>query len=115
MAKKDLRQMKNSKQASSLSKDDISEAVKKANINADLNKIGSGDIQNVEETVAQYGNKSENELMGDLGDMITNGRKDGTFSDEMLDSFIKNVSPMMDAAQRKKLEGIAKMIKSKKT
>jgi hypothetical protein len=67
----------------------------------------------MQDTISKYENKSEGELMTDLEKMISNGRKDGTFSDEMLDSFMKNVAPMMDASQRKKLDGIAKMIKHK--
>jgi|GEM_PF-351420 len=113
MQKKDLRQMKDSKK-SGLTKDEIIEAAKKADPNADLSKIDTGDIKSVEDTVARYENKSESELIGELGEALRSGRKDGTFSDEMLDSFAKRVSPMMDAAQRKKLDSIIKMIKDKK-
>jgi len=35
-----------------------------------MDNIGNGYIQSVEETVAQYGNKNEGELVGDLGEMI---------------------------------------------
>jgi hypothetical protein len=113
MPKKDLRQMKSDKKKSTLSKQDIHEMAKKANIQADLDNVDNGDIQNMQDTISKYENKSEGELMTDLEKMISNGRKDGTFSDEMLDSFMKNVAPMMDASQRKKLDGIAKMIKHK--
>lgn len=114
MAKKDLRQMKDTK-LKGLTKEDIMEAAKKANLkNEDIEKVSGGDIKSVEDTVAKYENKSEDELMGDLGKMIQDGRKDGSFSDEMLESFIKNVAPMMDPAQRKKLDGLARMIKDKK-
>lgn len=113
MPKNDLRRMKEQKQKG-LTKDDILKAAKNANISADLEKINGGDIKGVEETVAKYQDKNENELLGDLGEAINNGRKDGTFSDDMLDSFMKSVSPMMDSAQRKKLDGIVKMIKDKK-
>jgi hypothetical protein len=51
--------------------------------------------------------------MGDLEQAIRNGKKDGSFSNEMLENFVKNVTPMMDAAQRKKLDSITKMIKNK--
>jgi hypothetical protein len=88
MAKRDLRQFKNERR---LKKEDIAAAARQAHINADLN--------------------AEPELMGDLEKMIAQGRRDGTFNDEMLDAFIKNVSPMMDGAQRKKLESIARAIR----
>ncbi len=111
MPKKDLRQIKRDRQA--VTKRDIAEMAQKANINADLSDVKNGDIQNMQDTISKYENKSENELMGDLEQAIKKGKKDGSFSDEMLESFVKNVSPMMDAAQKKKLENITKMIKSK--
>ena len=115
MPKKDLRQMKKAKnKKSKLNKEEIRKAAKNADIHADVDELNNGDIQNVEETIAQYENKSEDELMGDLQQMISKGKEDGTFNNEMLDAFIKNVSPMMDSAQRKKLESITKMIKMNK-
>jgi|AGTN01.3.fsa_nt_gi hypothetical protein len=107
MAKRDLRQMKSDR----LRKEDIVDAARKANINADLGTVNDDQVRSVEEAVKKYENKSEGEMMGDLEKMIEQGRRDGTFNDEMLDAFIKNVSPMMDGAQRKKLESIARMLR----
>jgi hypothetical protein len=115
MPKKDLRQMKQSRQGgkSTISKQDINDMAKKANIRADIDNVDSQDIQSMQDTISKYENKSEGELMGDLEKVIEDGRKDGTFSNEMLDAFVKNVAPMMDASQRKKLDNITKMIKNK--
>lgn len=110
MPKKDLRQMKKNKQK--ISREDIREAAKKANVSAE--DIPGENIRGVEETIAQYENKSEDELMGDLERMISEGKKDGSFSEEMLEAFVKNVAPMMDDAQRKRLDSIAKMIRMNK-
>ena len=52
--------------------------------------------------------------MNDLEDMVSEGKKDGSFSDEMMETFINSVSPMMDKEQRKKLESISKMLKMNK-
>ena len=73
--------------------------------------MGDAQIKSVEDTIKQYEDKSEGEMMGDLEKMIMQGRKDGSFNDGMLDAFIKNVAPMMDGAQRKKLENIARTLK----
>ncbi len=108
MAKRDLRSFKQGK-GQGLSKNDIKTAAKKANVN--IGNVNDNEIRSIEETISEYENKSEGELMSDLEKMIYEGRKNGTFSDDMLDSFIKNVSPMMDSAQRKKLENIARNIK----
>jgi len=112
MPKKDLRQIKKDKQASRVSKDEVREAAKKFNV--DASQIEDDSIRSVEETIAQYENKSEDELMGDLEHMISQGRKDGSFTDDMLEGFIQNVAPMLDDTQRQKLQSIAQMIKMNK-
>jgi len=109
MAKRDLRSFK--KGHPGLSREDVKAAAKKANVR--IGDIPDDEIHSMEETISRYENKSEGELMGDLDKMIRDGRRNGTFSDDMLDAFIKNVSPMMDGAQKKKLESIAKKIKNK--
>lgn len=111
MAKRDLRSFKQGR-GPGLNKNDIKTAARKANVN--IGNVNDSEIRSMEETISEYENKSEGELMSDLDKMIYEGRKNGTFSDEMLDSFIKNVAPMMDSAQRKKLENIARTIKKQK-
>ena len=111
MAKRDLRSFKKAK-GSGLSKEEIKNAAKKAKLNAC--EVSEGDIQSIEETVSKYENKSESELMSDLERMIKEGRENGTFTEDMLDAFTRNVSPMLDDSQRKKLEGIVRTIKINK-
>lgn len=113
MAKKDLRQIKSDKQKATMSKQDIQEMARKANIKADLGGVDNGDIQNMQQAISKYENKSEGELMSELEKAISSGRRDGSFSDEMLDKFMKNVAPMMDTNQRRKLDSIARTIKKK--
>ena len=110
MAKRDLRSFKQGK-GLGLSKNDIKAAAQKANVNVD--NVNDNQIRSMEETISEYENKSEVELMSDLERMVYEGRKNGTFTDDMLDSFIKNVAPMMDGAQRKRLENIARSIRKK--
>lgn len=107
MAKKDLRQMKNEK--ARCSQDELRDTAKKLNV--DVSGVGEENVKSIEDTIAQYENKSEGELMGDLERMISQGRKDGSFTDDMLEGFIQNVAPMLDNEQKKKLESIAQMIK----
>jgi len=110
MAKRDLRSFKNGK-GRGVSREDVKSAARKANLK--IGDVNENELQSVEETISKYENKSEGELKGDLEKMIRDGRRNGTFSDEMLDSFIKNVSPMMDREQKKKLADIARKIKNK--
>lgn len=109
MAKKDLRQLKSKKK---LNKDEIKTAAEKSGIN--IGDIKEENIQGFEEVMEQYGDKSEVELMSDLERMVVEGRKEGTFSDEMLEAFVQNVSPMMDDEQRRKLESITRMLRMNK-
>ncbi len=110
MPKKDLRQMKNEK--ARCSQEELRETAKKLNV--DPNSIEENNVRSIEDTIAQYENKSEGELMGDLERMIAQGRKDGSFTDDMLQGFIQNVAPMLDNEQKQKLESIAQMIKMNK-
>ena len=110
MPKKDLRQMKAKK--AGMSKEELKKAAEKANL--DIEGVKDENLQGYEETIEKYSQKSEEELMNDLEHMIGEGRRDGTFSDDMLESFVKNVAPMMDENQRKKLENLTRMIKMNK-
>ena len=82
MAKRDLRSMKKGTGDSRIKREDIKEAAKKVNMNADVDQIDNGDIKSVEDTISQYENKSEDELMNDLESMVRKGKQDGTFSDD---------------------------------
>jgi hypothetical protein len=108
MAKRDLRSFK---KGSGLTREDVKSAAKKANVN--IGDVNENELHSMEETISRYENKSEGELMSDLERMIRDGRRNGTFSDDMLDAFMKNVGPMMDGAQKKKLSDIARKIKNK--
>lgn len=110
MPKKDLRQMKRT----GFVKEKIHKAAKDIKTGEKSKKIKNDDMKNIEDTISQYENKDESELMNDLEDMVSEGKKDGSFSDEMLEAFMKNVSPMMDEEQRKKLEQISRMLKMNK-
>jgi len=111
MPKKDLRQLKK-KKLTDINKDEIKKAAEKANIN--IKDIKDENIEGFEEVLERYGGKSETELMGDLEEMVSKGRQEGTFSDEMLEAFAQNVLPMMDEEQREKLETITSLLKMNK-
>ena len=62
----------------------------------------------------QNENKSEDELMGDLKNMINSGKEDGSFDKGMLDQFYNMAAPMMEGDQKNKLDEIVNMIKNDK-
>lgn len=55
----------------------------------------------------QYEGMGEDKLMGELMKNISQGREDGSFSEEKLNDFITKVSPMLNPEQRRKLEEIS--------
>ena len=60
---------------------------------------------------AQYEGKSEDELFSALLEQVEQGKRDGSFTEEGLQSFIQSVSPMLTDGQRQKLGEIANKIR----
>lgn len=109
MAKQDLRRIKEQK------KKPPEEAVKMAEKmmgkKVDLSDKEMGDVDRLTEVAKQYEGKSEGELMGELFKMADQGRKDGSFNNEMLDTFYRSMAPMMNGDQKKKLDSLMKQLK----
>ncbi len=59
----------------------------------------------------QYSGMNESELMGELSKKVSEGRKNGSFTDESLSEFVKNISPMLNAEQKSKLQSIINKLK----
>jgi len=57
--------------------------------------------------------KSQSELLSSLLEATETGRRDGSFSQESLQRFMQTVSPLLNAAQRARLDEIAKMIEKR--
>ena len=69
------------------------------------------EAQQIQEQIAQYEGKSEDELFSVLLSQVEQGKRDGSFTQEGLQSFIQSVSPMLTDAQRQKLGEIAEKIR----
>ena len=54
----------------------------------------------------QYQGKSEGELMRELKKAAAEGKSSGTLSDQKIDRFARQVAPMLNEAQKKKLARI---------
>lgn len=67
--------------------------------------------QQLEKQMQQFSGKSEGDLMEQLMAEVQKGKQDGTFTDESLSAFIKNVSPMLNAQQKQKLQSLTQKIK----
>lgn len=67
--------------------------------------------QQLQQQMQQFDGKSESDLMGQLMAEVEKGKQDGTFNEESLAAFIKNVSPMLNAEQKKRLQSLTQKIK----
>lgn len=65
---------------------------------------------NASEIIAQYGRKSENELMDCLAAAVSEQKQNGTFDSSQTESIAANIMPMLNEEQAKKLTAILKMI-----
>ena len=70
-----------------------------------------GMAKNLAEQAKQFEGQSEDQLMRQLMSYVEQGKRDGSFSSEQLSSFVKQVSPMLNEQQRKKMEAITRQIK----
>lgn len=59
----------------------------------------------------EYSGKNEGELMNELSSKIMEAKRDGSFTPEALQQFIRSVSPMLNQAQRQKLNEIVNRIR----
>lgn len=78
----------------------------------DVNINDAKGAMDAEDIIKQYEGKSEDELISELKNIASSGRQDGTFNNEMLEGFYKNVAPMMDSDQRSKLDSLIDMLKN---
>lgn len=60
---------------------------------------------------AQYDGKSESDLLKAIYAQALEGKRNGTLTNEQIDAFCAQLSPMLDGAKRKKLQKIAAELK----
>jgi len=97
---------------------DLKNFVKNKNLNGNIQDFIEKQVPNDQKQYAKtvknqmdaLSGKSEDELMNQLMNSITQGKKDGSFTPEMLKSFVKNVSPMLNASQKQRLNQLINKI-----
>lgn len=72
--------------------------------NVDIGNVSDDALKSLENQAKQYQGKSESELMQELARQIEHGKKDGSFTPEAVDKFMKQVSPMLNSQQLKKMQ-----------
>lgn len=66
----------------------------------------------VQELAARYNGKNEAELLRDIFARAQAGKRDGTLTNEQIDAFYRQISPMLDSGKRKKLQKILSQLKN---
>ncbi len=59
----------------------------------------------------QYEGKSDSEILKDLSQAVDKGKKDGTLTDEKINSIASTIAPMLNNEQRNKLNKLMQTIK----
>ncbi len=68
--------------------------------------------QEAKKVAARCNGRSENDMLKEIYARALEGKKNGTLSNEQIDAFYKQFSPMLDGAKRKKLQKIVEQLKS---
>ena len=68
-------------------------------------------ISEAKRVASQYEGKSENDLLKAIYTQAVEGKRNGTLSNEQIDAFYRQFSPMLDAGKRKKLAKIVEQLK----
>lgn len=59
----------------------------------------------------QYDGKSENDMLKAIYAQALEGKRNGTLTNEQIDAFYKQISPMLDGVKKKKLQKIVADLK----
>ena len=68
-------------------------------------------ISEAKRVASKYEGKSENDLLKAIYTQAVEGKRNGTLSNEQIDAFYRQFSPMLDAGKRKKLDKIVEQLK----
>lgn len=61
---------------------------------------------------SQFNGKSEGDLMRAIYARALEGKRNGTLTNEQIDAFVAQISPMLDGVKRKKLHKVVQQLKN---
>lgn len=74
---------------------------------------GNADWQKeAEKIAASYSGKNENDLLRDIYARAAAGKRSGALTNEQIDAFYAQFSPMLDASKRKRLHKLVEQLKN---
>lgn len=86
------------------------EKTKDADKNNDFCKNDKIDEEKAKNIYEKYKNYSKNELINELHSVISNGKKNGTITNQKINDTVKNLMPYLNDNQKEFLESIIKGI-----
>ena len=76
-----------------------------------LNNEQKKQLDKLKGMAKQYEGKSDSEILRDLSQAVDKGKKDGTLTDEKINSIASTIAPMLNSEQRNKLNKLMQTIK----
>ena len=76
-----------------------------------LNAEQKNQFEKLKGMAKQYEGKSDNEILKDLTSAVEKGKKDGTLTNEKIDSIASTIAPMLNKEQLNKLNKLMSSIK----
>ena len=76
-----------------------------------LNNEQKKQLDKLKGMAKQYEGKSDTEILTDLSTAVEKGKKDGSLTDEKIDSIASTIAPMLNNEQRNKLNKLMQTIK----
>ncbi len=77
----------------------------------ELNTDQKKQLEQLKGMAKKYEGKSENDILRDLNAAVARGKKDGTMSNEKMESIAKTIAPMLNREQKSKLDKLIKSLK----
>lgn len=77
----------------------------------DLNQEQRQQFQKLKGMAKQYEGKSDAEILKDLSKAVEKGKKDGSLTNEKIDSIASTIAPMLNGQQKAKLQKLMNSIK----
>ena len=68
-------------------------------------------VSQAKQVAGMYEGRSENDMLKAIYAQAVEGKKNGTLTNEKIDAFYKQFSPMLDAGKRKRLQKIVEQLK----
>ena len=79
-------------------------------MNNDKQGLNPQQMQFIMQMLNYYDKNGQNKLLQDIYTNVSNQKKQGKLSNEQIKQFVKNVSPMLNQNQKKKLDELVEQL-----